>query len=83
MIRKILKWVAISAVGILLFLWGKEAAFEWRGYEAIGGEYLLLLFPLLWWAVEGTIKDTREAWKDRRKGEDVEDGTDENGDGTL
>lgn len=63
-ILKLLKWLVIIAAGILLFLWGKRAAYIERGYEAVGGEYLLLLFPFFWWAAERVIKDFRRMWKD-------------------
>lgn len=72
---RILKWAAIIAVGILLFLWGERAAYIERGYEAVGGEYLLLLFPFFWWAIERSIKDFRQM---RRGAEQVAE--DERGD---
>ena len=53
----VIKWVAITLAGIFLFLWAKQAAGEWRGYDAYGGEYLLLPLPLWWWLCERITRD--------------------------
>ena len=43
------------------------AAFEQRGYEAIGGEVFLLALPLVWFGIESMIRDmvtmARELWR--------------------
>lgn len=70
---QILKWLAIIAAGILLFLLGKRVAYIERGYKAVGGEYLLLLLPLLWLAVEQVIKDFRKMWRDAKETVDAEE----------
>ena len=47
------------------FRWGQGYALAERGYEAIGGEALLLGLPLFWYLTETTIRDTV---RDFRKG---------------
>ena len=54
-----------AAAGVLLFRWGQGYALAERGYEAIGGEALLLGLPLFWYLTETTIRDTV---RDFRKG---------------
>lgn len=61
----VLKYAALTAAGVLLFCWGQGYALAERGYEAIGGEALLLGLPLFWYLTETTIRDTV---RDFRKG---------------
>ena len=65
--------VACELLAVLLitgtaFMWGKGAALAERGYEAIGGEYLLLLLPAIYYTGKRTlldwIADIRRLWKD-------------------
>lgn len=67
-IRTATKYAAITTACIILFALAKPLAYEFRGYKAIGGEYALLLLPLLWFAAERTIRDTikniKEIWRD-------------------
>ena len=56
---------ALAVAGVLLFRWGQGYALAERGYEAIGGEALLLGLPLFWYLTETTIRDTV---RDFRKG---------------
>ena len=60
------KWAAITVAGYILFRAGQAYAFKVRGYEAVGGEYLLLGLPLWWKLVEVTIHDFRTAIKGLR-----------------
>lgn len=39
------------------FVWGVQTARIERGYEAIGGEYLLLLLPAIYYTGKRTILD--------------------------
>lgn len=55
----------IANAGVLLFRWGQGYALAERGYEAIGGEALLLGLSLFWYLTETTIRDTV---RDFRKG---------------
>lgn len=64
----VLKYAALTAAGVLLFRWGQGYALAERGYEAIGGEALLLGLPLFWYLTETTIRDTvRDFWKGGRR----------------
>lgn len=61
----VLKYAALTAAGVLLFRWGQEYALAERGYEAIGGEALLLGLPLFWYLTETTIRDTVRDFRKR------------------
>ena len=54
------------------FAWGKATARIERGYEAIGGEYLLLLLPAIYYVGKRTIldwfMDIRKLWKGCNRG---------------
>ena len=39
------------------FTWGQRTALAERGYDACGGEYLLLLFPVLYYTGKYVILD--------------------------
>ena len=65
--------VACELLAVLLltaaaFAWGVKTARIERGYEAIGGEYLLLLLPVIYYAGKWTmldwIADLRESKKE-------------------
>ena len=43
----VLKYAALTVAGVLLFRWGQGYALAERGYEAIGGEALLLGLSLI------------------------------------
>lgn len=54
---------------VSLFLWWSAAAYAYRGYWAVGGEYVALLLPLLVAAVDCELRDAaeeREARRERR-----------------
>ena len=60
----VLELAAVLLVTALAFAWGKQAAQAQRGYTAIGGEYLLLLIPFMYYPGKRTVLD----WiTDRRK----------------
>ena len=64
--------LAVLLVAVLAFAWGKQAARIERGYEAIGGEYLLLLIPAIYYTGKRTILDwiaeIREVWRKSKNG---------------
>lgn len=71
--KKSLASAACELLAVLLitgtaFMLGKGAALTERGYEAIGGEYLLLLFPAVYYAGKRTILDwtaeIRRLWRE-------------------
>ncbi len=37
------------------FIWAKDAAMAVRGYEAYGGEYLILLLPVIYYTLRQTV----------------------------
>lgn len=54
--------MALELLTVLLltaaaFVWGRQAARIERGYEAIGGEYLLLFLPAMYYTGKRTILD--------------------------
>ena len=55
--RLIIETVAVITITVVLFIICKKSAFEQRGYEAIGGEYAILLLPLFWISFKNTLKD--------------------------
>ena len=63
----VLELAAVLLVTALAFAWGKQTAQAERGYTAIGGEYLLLLLPAMYYPGKRTILDwiteIRELWR--------------------
>lgn len=67
--------VALELLAVLLltaaaFVWGVQTAQAERGYTAIGGEYLLLLIPFMYYPGKRTVLDwaaeIRSLWKEGR-----------------
>jgi len=65
----VLELTAVLLMTALSFVWGKGTARIERGYEAIGGEYLFLLLPVIYYTGKRTvldwITDLRELTKGR------------------
>ena len=63
---------AVLLVTALAFAWGKQTALAERGYNAIGGEYLLLILPAMYYTGKRTILDwvteIRELWREGGNG---------------
>lgn len=53
-------YLAVAALGAVAFLAAHDWATAWRGCEAVGGEFLLLLAPLWARMVEMLVTDWRE-----------------------
>ncbi len=53
----VVKYAALTLVGILLFRTGQAQALVERGYEALGGEVFALLLPVLYWMVVRVARD--------------------------
>lgn len=51
----LLELAAVLLVTALAFAWGRQVAQAERGYNAIGGEHLLLLLPAMYYAGKRTI----------------------------
>jgi len=71
--KRSLASVACELLAVLLitgtaFMWGKGVALAERGYEAIGGEYLFLLFPFMYYAGKRTILDWIAEFREWRNG---------------
>lgn len=71
--KRSLASVAFELLAVLLltaaaFMWGKQTARIERGYEAIGGEYLLLLLPAIYYTGKQTILDWIADIKEKEKG---------------
>ena len=63
---------AVLLMTALTFAWGKQTALAERGYNAIGGEYLLLILPAMYYTGKRTILDwvteIRELWREGGNG---------------
>ena len=59
---------AVLLMTAATFAWGRATARIERGYEAIGGEYLLLLLPAIYYAGKRTILDWIVEFRELRKG---------------
>lgn len=62
----------VLLVTALTFAWGKQTALAERGYNAIGGAYLLLILPAMYYTGKRTILDwvteIRELWREGGNG---------------
>lgn len=63
----ILELAIVLLVTAGAFVWGKQAARIERGYDAFGGEYLLLLLPFLYYIGKQTILDWIATLKDQEQ----------------
>lgn len=59
---------AVLLVTAAAFAWGKGTARIERGYEAIGGEYLLLLLPAIYYTGKQTILDWIAEFREGKAG---------------
>ena len=68
----LLELAAVLLVTAFAFAWGRQTAQAERGYTAIGGEYLFLLLPAIYYTGKRTIldwiADIRELWKEADNG---------------
>ncbi len=56
----------VILVTLAAFAWGRRAALAKRGYSAFGGEYLLLLLPVLYY-VGKSMRIKKQRPEDRRR----------------
>lgn len=47
------EFLAVLIVTAVVFTKGLSAALAWRGYEAVGGEFMLLLLPIIYMRQSG------------------------------
>lgn len=59
---------AVLLMTALAFAWGKQTALAERSYNAIGGEYLLLLLPAMYYTGKQTILDWIADLRELKKG---------------
>ncbi len=51
------EFLAVLIVTAVVFTKGLSAALAWRGYEAVGGEFMLLLQPIIYYEAKRIILD--------------------------
>lgn len=72
LISVVCELLAVLLISDIAFIWGMTTALIERGYVAIGGEYLLLLLPTIYYIGKQTILDWidefRETWKENDHG---------------
>lgn len=56
----VVKYILLTAAGIIAFKHGADYAFKERGYFAYGGEYLLLLMPFIYYLFADIVKGIKE-----------------------
>lgn len=71
--KRSLASVACELLAVLLitaaaFAWGVKTSRIERGYDAIGGEFLFLLFPFMYYAGKQTILDWIAELRELKKG---------------
>lgn len=59
----VIKYILLTIIGILLFSICTEDTLAERGRFAIGGEYLLLLLPLVYYVISDMTKEMVECIK--------------------
>lgn len=63
----VLELATVLLVTAFAFAWGRQVAQAERGYNAIGGEHLLLLLPAMYYAGKRTIQDWIADIRERRR----------------
>ena len=83
LMRETAKYIFLTAVGIIMFKYASAYATAQRGREAIGGEYFLLLLPVIYAAVadivHGTVREIAKIfvyWRNERRWRTSRYGTD-------
>ena len=61
--RRLIFWALVIFGTSFCFFWAKDAAFAARGYQAIGGEWLLWLLPGMLWVGIDTAREIRRGLK--------------------
>ena len=51
------EFFAVLIVTALIFANSRDYALAWRGYEAVGGEFMLLLLPIIYYTAKRIITD--------------------------
>ena len=53
------EFLAVLIVTAVVFTKGLSAALAWRGYKAVGGEFMLLLLPIIYYEAKRIITALR------------------------
>ena len=56
-VRPILKYLALTILGFILFKMAAVQARLDRGYSAIGGEVMFLFLPVFYYLISKTVRD--------------------------
>lgn len=59
-IKRMAGWALGWMGSIVIYLYAREEALVWRGYEAVGGEILLLFLPIVAKVIAQTASEWRE-----------------------
>ena len=51
------EFIGILTVTAVVFIKARAYAGAWRGYDAMGGEFMLLLLPIIYYLLKQTIRD--------------------------
>ena len=51
------EFLAVLIVTAVVFIKSMSYALAWRGYEAVGGEFMLLLLPIIYYEAKRIILD--------------------------
>lgn len=62
---------SVFLVTVLAFVWGRQTALAERGCDAIGGEYLLLLLPLMYYSGKRIVLDWVAEICDQRREDSI------------
>lgn len=65
--KNIVKYGALTVLGICLYGISAEFAIRERGYFAVGGEFFLLLLPVFYYLFAEMANDIRSDVRDARK----------------
>ena len=69
--RRVIFWALIVFGTSFCFFWAKDAALAARGYQAIGGEWLLWLIPGLLWVGLDTKREIKRGIKKEEAKDEV------------
>lgn len=56
-VRPVLKYLALTLLGFMLFMMAAKQARIDRGYSAIGGEVFFLFLPVFYYLISKTVRD--------------------------
>lgn len=48
----------VTVAAVVLYVFASRQAQAWRGYDAVGGEIMILTIPMWYRAVKDTIRET-------------------------